>query len=133
MIVNKVNKGFQTRSDMPNSNWLGEDWYLVPDNSELANKIERLYPRYDFVLDENDELVDVVEVPKTEQEITQEQIEEIDSELLSIDGQGVTRHFENQVEASGTYEALYETTKTLIDRKQELRIQREELINKLAE
>lgn len=131
MIINKITKAFQTRSDKPRTNWLGDDWYLVPDNSLLADKIQILYPRFDFVLDENDNLIDVIEVQKSEEELIQEQIEEIDAELSSIDSQGVTRHLENQVEASGTYETLYEATKTLIDRKKELRVQRLDLINKL--
>lgn len=85
MIINKINKGFQTRSDMSNSNWLGNEWYLVPDNSPLANKIMQYFPRYDFVLDDNDNLIDVVEIPKTDEEINQERIEEIKTELNSLD------------------------------------------------
>jgi hypothetical protein len=85
MLINKANKGIQTRSDMPNLNWLGNDWYLVPDNSLLANKIMQYFPRYDFVLDENDNVVDVVQIPKTEEEVNQERIEEIKAELSSLD------------------------------------------------
>ena len=133
MIINKITKGFQTRSDVSNFNWLKSDeWYVVPDNTSLANKIIKLYPRYDFVLDENDNLIDVVEIPKTEAELTQEKIDEIDAELATIDSQGVTRHLENQIEASGTYTTLYKSTKDLIDRKNELRAEREELKKGLA-
>ena len=133
MIINKINKGFQTRSDVSNFNWLKSDeWYLVHDNTALADKIIALYPRYDFVLDKNDNLVDVVEIQKTDAEITQEKIDEIDAELETIDSQGVTRHLENQVEASGTYATLYKSTKDLIDRKNELRAEREELKKGLA-
>ena len=57
----------------------------------------------------------------------EQQIEMIDLQLQEIDNQGVTRHLENQIEASNTYTALYETTKKLIDRKNELRAQRQEL------
>jgi predicted nuclease with TOPRIM domain len=86
MIVNKKNKGFQTRSDANNFNWLKSDeWYVVADNTPLANKIMQLFPRYDFVLDENDNLIDVVEIPKTDEEIKQERIEEIKTELSSLD------------------------------------------------
>lgn len=85
MIVNKKNKGFQTRSDLPNSNWLGNEWYLVEDNSPLANKIMQYFPRYDFVLDENDNVVDVVQVPKTEEEVNREKIEEIKKQLSKLD------------------------------------------------
>lgn len=132
MIINKKDKKFQTRSDLPKTNWLGDEWYLVPDNTALANKIIALFPRIDFVLDENDNLVDVVEIPKTDAELTQEKIDEIDAELATIDSQGVTRHLENQIEASGTYATLYKSTKDLIDRKNELRAEREELKKGLA-
>jgi hypothetical protein len=132
MIINKKNKSFQTNSEKPNINWLGDEWYLVPDNAPLAAKIITLYPRYDFVLDENDNLVDVVEIPKTDTELTQEKIDEIDAELAEIDSQGVTRHLENQIEASGTYATLYKSTKELIDRKNELRAEREKLKEELA-
>lgn len=132
MIINKIDKSFQTRSDLPKTNWLGDEWYLVPDNTPLADKIITLYPRYDFILDENDNLVDVVEIPKTDTELTQEKIDKIDAELAEIDSQGVTRHLENQIEASGTYKTLYKTTKELIDRKNELRAEREKLKEELA-
>ena len=128
MIVNKITKAFQTRSDMPNSNWLDSGYIVVPDNSELANKIMRFSPRFDLVLDENDEVIDVVEVPKTEEELNQEKIAEIDAELDAIDSQGVTRHLENQIEASGTYDTIYKSTRELIDRKNELREERKTLI-----
>lgn len=85
MLVNKNNKSFQTRSDLPNSNWLGDEWYLVEDNSELANKIMQYFPRFDFVLNKKGKLVDIVEIPKTEEETAQERIEEIKSELESLD------------------------------------------------
>ena len=84
MIINKITKFYQTRSDKPNSNWLNSEWYVVPDNSPLANKIIELYPRFDFVLDDG-ELIDVVEIPKTEEEIKQERIEEIIAELEVLD------------------------------------------------
>lgn len=87
MIVNKLNKSFQTRSDKPNSNWLNDNNYIViPDGSELANKIMQYFPRYDFVLDENDKLIDVVEISKTEEEIKQEREVEILAELKTLDG-----------------------------------------------
>lgn len=86
MIVNKTNKGFQTRSDKSNSNWLNDDnYYVIPDGSRLANKIMQLYPRYDFVLDENDNLIDIVEIPKTEEELKQERIDEIKGKLEELD------------------------------------------------
>lgn len=85
MIVNKRSKEIQTRSDMPNSNWLNDNWYVVSDNTDLAHKIEILYPRFDFVLDENEELIDVVEIFKTQEEINEERAEEIKTQLEILD------------------------------------------------
>ena len=75
---------------------------------------------------------DVEDIPKTEIEIKEERINEIDAELAAIDSQGVTRHLENQIEASKTYDILYESTKQLIDRKNELREERKRLKEELA-
>ena len=129
MIVNKNNKGFQTRSDKPNSNWLNDDNYIViPDGSELANKIMQLFPRFDFVLDENNNVVDVVELSKTEAELNQEKVAEIDKELAEIDSKGLTRVIEDIIDLTKIYLLLPQTTKDLINRKKELRTEREKLI-----
>lgn len=128
MIINKLNKSFQTRSDMPNTNWLNDDWFVVADNSPLALKAQKLFPHFDLVLNENGDLIDIIELAKTEEELKQEQIQQIDEELLNIDNQGVTRHLENIIEATNSYDTLYETTKALIDRKKELRLQRQTLL-----
>lgn len=74
----------------------------------------------------------VEDIPKTAAELAQKRIDKIDAELEQIDSEGVTRHLENQIEASGTYETLYKTTKELIDRKNELRAEREKLKEELA-
>lgn len=124
MLVNKINKSFQTRSDKPNSNWLGEEWYLVEDNSTLANKIMNLYPRFDFVLDENDNVVDVVEIPKTEDEIKQERIEEIKAELNSLDTT-INRATEDLYVLTNT--TPYTTIQEVIAKKEELRKELQEL------
>ena len=118
MIINKKDKSVQTRSDMPNTNWLGFDWYLVPDNSELANKVQLLFPRFDVVLDENGELIDVVEIPKTEEEIKEERIEEIKSELNGLDGT-INRATEDLYSLTNTMP--YQTTLEVINKKEELR------------
>lgn len=119
MIVNKLNKGFQTRSDASNFNWLASDeWYLVPDNTLLANKIIELYPRFDFVLDDNGNLIDVVEIPKTEEEINQERVEEIKAELEQLDVT-INRATEDLYVLTDTIP--YKSTQEVIDRKEELR------------
>ena len=73
------NKTYQTRASKPNSDWTGEALYVVSDGSELAKKISNLYPYYDFVLDADGNLIDVVETerpepaPAPEPEPTQEE------------------------------------------------------------
>lgn len=125
MIVNIKDKSFQTRSDKPNENWLDKDWVTIPDNSELANKIIQLFPRYDLVLDEEDNVVDVVEVAKTEEELNQERVAEIEKELEELD-KIINRATEDLYSLTGAkpYESIQET----INRKQELRGERKKLI-----
>ena len=125
MIINKMDKSYQTRSDMPDTNWLDEDWYVAEDDSELANKIIKLYPRFDFVLDENAELVDVVEIPKTQEELKQERAEEIKSELSDLDIT-INRATEDLYALTNT--APYESTQEVINRKIELRNELKTLI-----
>lgn len=118
MIVNKMNKCYETRSDMPNTNWLNEEeWYLVEDGSELARKIEKLYPRFDFVV-EGEKLVDVVEVPKTQEELNAEKETEIKQELAELDIT-INRATEDLYNLTNT--TPYESTQNVINRKIELR------------
>lgn len=124
MVVNKTNKSFQTRNDKPNTNWMGNEWYLVTDNTELANKIIMLYPRFDFVTDENGDLIDVVEIPKTEEELNQERIEEIKSELSNLDNT-INRATEDLYTLTNT--TPYQSTQEVIERKEELRAELQNL------
>lgn len=124
MLVNKIDRRIQTRNDFPNTNWLGDEWYLVPDNSPLANKIMQYFPRFDFVLDENDNLIDVVEIPKTEEEINQERIEEIKNELNSLDTT-INRATEDLYILTDL--KAYDTVEQVILRKEELRKELQEL------
>ena len=63
MIIYK-NKRFVKCDLFPNSDWIGNaDWVLNDEiDAELENKIIDLYPNFDFVLDDNGKLVDVVEI-----------------------------------------------------------------------
>lgn len=58
MIINKETKAFQTRSDC-NENWMGDDYYFIDDNSELAKTILSKFPNIEYVI-ENEEIVDVI-------------------------------------------------------------------------
>lgn len=62
------NKGYETNSIHPDDDWTGKAKYVVPDGSELAEKIKAAYPYYDFVLDEGGNLVDIVETERPEPE-----------------------------------------------------------------
>ena len=60
MIVYK-DKHFITNSDHPEDDWIGNADWVIPDGSELAEKIIRLYPNFEFVFDDNGQPVDVTE------------------------------------------------------------------------
>lgn len=53
------NKCYEMRSDMPDDDWTGEALYVVQDGSPLAAKIAEHCPYYDFVTDENGNLIDI--------------------------------------------------------------------------
>lgn len=125
MLINKINKGYQTRSDVSNFNWLkSDDWYVVDDNSELAKKIITLYPRFDFVLDENGDLVDVKETPKTQEEIRLEKETAIKKRLAMLD-ENINRPTEDLYELTNT--TPYETVQKVIEEKKGLRSELQEL------
>lgn len=54
-------KHFITNSDHPEDDWIGNADWVIPNDSELAEKIIRLYPNFEFVFDENGQPVDVTE------------------------------------------------------------------------
>ena len=62
MILYK-DKNFITNSEHPNDDWVGNADYVIPDGSELAGKIIRAYPYFEFVFD-GEELVDVEETER---------------------------------------------------------------------
>ena len=69
------NKHFITRSDAPDTDFMGDADYVVPDDSEIAEKIKTLYPNFDFVLDDDGNIADVTATEPAEKlpEITLEQ------------------------------------------------------------
>lgn len=66
MIVYK-NKRYIKCELFPNSDWIGDaDWVLNDETDvDLENKIIDLYPNFDFVLDGNGNIIDVVEIKPT--------------------------------------------------------------------
>ena len=59
MILYK-DKNFITNSEHPNDDWVGNADYVIPDGSELAEKIIRAYPYFELVFD-GENLVDIEE------------------------------------------------------------------------
>lgn len=60
MVLYK-DKRFVTRSDAPDTDFMGNADWVIPDGSELAEKIIRMYPNFEFVFDDNGKPVDVAE------------------------------------------------------------------------
>ena len=93
MIVYK-DKHFITNSDHPEDDWIGNADWVIPNDSELAEKIIRLYPNFEFVFDDDGNISDVVETepePKppeitTEQRMTamENAMEEIINMLMEV-------------------------------------------------
>ena len=74
MIVYK-NKQFMQIGLYPDTDWIGNADWVIPDDSELAEKIKTLYPNFDFVLDDDGNIADVTATEPAEKlpEITLEQ------------------------------------------------------------
>lgn len=73
MILYK-NKKFISNSEYPDTDWVGDADFVIPDVSELAEKIKQAYPYFEFIFD-GEELVDIEETerPPVPPAITQEQ------------------------------------------------------------
>ena len=71
MVVYK-NKHFKTRSDRPDDDFIGNADFVIPDNTELAEKIMGFYPNFELICDDDGNLADVV---ATEPVVTAEEIE----------------------------------------------------------
>lgn len=61
MILYK-DKRFVTNSEHPNDDWIGDADLIIPDNSEISNKIIRIYPNFNFIFDDNGNVADVEEI-----------------------------------------------------------------------
>lgn len=79
------NKGYETRLDLPDSDWTGEAKFVVPDGSELANKIIANYPYYEFVTNENGELIDIEPTERPEPVIVEPEPTEIEKLRADVD------------------------------------------------
>ena len=59
MIVYKTKRFIQIGL-FPDTDWLGDADYVVPDDSETAQKIIGLYPNFEFVIGDDGNIADVV-------------------------------------------------------------------------
>ena len=78
MVVYK-NKNFAKDSKYPNSDFMGDADYVIPDGSELAEKIIELYPNFDFVFDDGN-LVNVTEISEPIENIISQKKTELSAE-----------------------------------------------------
>ena len=62
MIVYK-DKRFISNSDYPDTDWVGDADYVIPDGSELAEKIKQAYPYFNFIFD-GEKIVDIEETER---------------------------------------------------------------------
>lgn len=123
MLVSKTDKNYITRSDMPNTNWTDEDYYVLDDNSELAKRIIEYYPRYELTTS-GDRITDVTYIEKTQEELDEERIAQIHKELEELDGI-ISRGLEDLYEM--THNTPYPRLQEAIDTKKDLREELEQL------
>lgn len=64
MIIYK-NKFFVKSEKYPDTDFAGDADWVIPDDSDLADKIIRLYPNFEFVFDDDGNISDVVGVEPT--------------------------------------------------------------------
>ena len=79
MVLYK-NKHFITRSDAPDTDFMGNADYVVPDDSEIAEKIKTLYPNLEFVIGDDGNISDVVETSEPINEVISQKKSELSAE-----------------------------------------------------
>ena len=79
MILYK-DKRFITNSEYPDTDWIGDADYVIPDGSELAEKIKAAYPYFEFVFDDDGELIDVTEISEPIENIISQKKAELSAE-----------------------------------------------------
>ena len=82
-------KRFISNSEHPNNDWVGDADWVIPDDSELAEKIIRLYPNFEFVFDENGKPVNVVETSEPIDKVISQKKVELSEECEKVIVAGV--------------------------------------------
>ena len=78
MVVYK-NKSYVTNSKYPDSDFMGNADFVIPDGSGLAEKIKN-YENFDFILDKEGNLVDVEETSEPIENIISQKKSELSTE-----------------------------------------------------
>lgn len=86
------NGGWQMSTESPDTNYLAgtdemQPKWVVHDNSEVAAKIMSAARPWTPVEDESGELVDIIEMPLSQDEINQQRTEDIKRQLAELDAQ----------------------------------------------
>ena len=79
MIVYK-NKQFTQIGLYPDTDWTGNADWVIPDDSEIAEKIKTLYPNFDFVLGDDGNIADVVETSEPIDKVISQKKAELSAE-----------------------------------------------------
>ena len=79
MVLYK-DKRFITNSDHPNDDWVGNADWVISDDSELAKKIIRLYPNFDFVFDDDGNPIDVTVISEPIDKVISQKKSELSEE-----------------------------------------------------
>ena len=61
MVIFK-DRRFITNSEHPDDDFVGNADFVIPDGSDLAEKIKATYPNFEFVFDDDGNLIDVTEI-----------------------------------------------------------------------
>ena len=71
---------FVTNSAYPDTDFMGDADFVVADDSDLAQKIIRLYPNFDIVFDDDGQPVDVTETSEPINEVISQKKTELSAE-----------------------------------------------------
>ena len=89
MILYK-NKKFISNSEYPDTDWVGDADYVIPDGSELAEKIKQAYPYFELVLnDDGSKIIDVVATSEPIDKVISQKKAELSTECEKVIVTGV--------------------------------------------
>lgn len=91
------NGGYEQCSVYPDTLYDENAAYCIPDGSELAAKYRTLYPRAQLVTDDSGNVVDVAELPKTEEEISAEKRAEYEAASVAYIRERYSQNDENKI------------------------------------